>query len=152
MADRLRITGIQPWDGLYELDMDANELTTREWGWIKKYSGYMPLTVQQGLEGGDPELFACFALIALRRAGRLELPEIPGFMERLLDEGFGSKISLEAEEAETVVLPPPEKPSSNTPTSGGGSTTSSENPGNAQKPSGIPGSDTSESHPLSWAS
>ena len=38
----IAITGCKPYDGHYELDFNQ-ELTTREWGWIKRHAGYLPL-------------------------------------------------------------------------------------------------------------
>ena len=45
--DWLTIKGVPPWDGRYEFDLEDRELTTREWGWIKRWSGYLPLTVAE---------------------------------------------------------------------------------------------------------
>ena len=52
------------------MGLEGRELTTREWGWIKRLSGYLPLNIEDGL--GDPELVIVFAAIALRRAGKVE--------------------------------------------------------------------------------
>lgn len=151
------VQGLPPFDGRYEWGWSLDDLTTREWGWIKKYSGYKGLTIQQGLEEGDIELLACLAMISIRRAGRLETTEVAGFMERIQDEGFGKKITVDTTDAtdaeqETVVLPPPTSSPSSTGISGDASPTSSENPGNGQKASGIPDWDSSVSHPQPWAS
>ena len=66
--DYIVIEGVRPYDGRYEFDLEGRELTTREWGWIKRLSGYLPLTIEEGLT--DPELITVFACIALRRAGQ----------------------------------------------------------------------------------
>ena len=42
-----RIKGVKPWDGEYELDEDR-AFNAREWRWIKKVSGYVPLTLGEG--------------------------------------------------------------------------------------------------------
>ena len=70
--DWLTVAGVKPWDGRYEFDLNGRELTTREWGWIKRHSGYLPLTIDEGFNGADPELFACFA--AHRAAPRRQDP------------------------------------------------------------------------------
>ena len=55
----------------------------------------MPFTIDEGFAGGDPELFACFAAIALRRADKIEAQEVPAIYERIIDGPFGSTITLE---------------------------------------------------------
>jgi hypothetical protein len=150
----IRIEGLHPHDGRYELDL-SQELTTREWGWIKRHSGYMPLTISQGLEGADPELFAVFAAIALYRAERLNQAEVAGFIDRCQDVGFGSgRIVFEGDEQpeEDDAGPPEVSSSGSSATSGDASPTSSERSGNGQKPTGIPASDSSPSDRLTWAS
>ena len=39
MALWLRLDGVKPYDGRYELDLDGQPLTRREWGWIKRNAG-----------------------------------------------------------------------------------------------------------------
>src|SRR5262245_17965120 len=95
----LVIEGIRPWDGHYELDLEEQEPTTREWGIVKKFSGYLPLTIEDGLKGGDPELFCAFALVALRRAGKIEPTDLQQVYHRLADAPFGATIRLEAYQA-----------------------------------------------------
>ena len=73
--DYIVVEGVRPYDGRYEFDLAGQELTTREWGWIKRLSGYLPLTVEEGLS--DPELIVVFAVIALRRAGKVEPKDVP---------------------------------------------------------------------------
>ena len=43
-----RYHGVPPYDGRYDFDLEGRELTTREWGWIKRLSGYLPLTIEEG--------------------------------------------------------------------------------------------------------
>jgi hypothetical protein len=155
MADWIEIPE-GPYQGRYEFDIAEREFTTREWGWIKKYSGYLPLTIDQGWRGGDAELFACFAMIAVRRANRIELAEVSAFMERMLDGAFGSSFTFTsdgepADEGDADGPPAassPAKPS----TDGTVSETSSEGSGNGQSHSGIPGSATSVYDPAMWGS
>ena len=112
--DWLILEHVPPYDGRYEWDLEGRELTTREWGWIKRLAGYLPLNIEDGL--GDPELIAVFATIALRRAGKVETAEVPRAFEYLSDAPFdGSRIRLETDtvEAEDDAGPPPESSSSN---------------------------------------
>ena len=93
LVDWLILEHVPPYDGRYEWDLEGRELTTREWGWIKRLAGYLPLNIEDGL--GDPELIAVFAAIALRRAGKVETNEVPRAFEYLSDAPFdGSAITL----------------------------------------------------------
>jgi hypothetical protein len=126
--DWIVLTGVKPWDGRYEFDVAEQELTTREWGYVKRLSGYMPLTIEDGLRGGDPELFAVFAAIALRRAGKIQQPEVPDVYERLIDNPAGATIRLEADqpvEEDAEASPPPAGKPVNGSSSGTDSPTSS---------------------------
>ena len=60
------------------VDLARGPFTTREWGWIKKHSGYLPLTVEEGFRGADPELITVFAVIALHRAGKIQTADVVG--------------------------------------------------------------------------
>lgn len=146
----IRLEGLAPWDGRYELNL-ADEFTTREWGWLKRHSGYMPLTIVQGLEGADPELFSVFAAIALYRAGKLNQAEVAGFVERCQDVGFGTRIVFESDEQEDDAGPPAVSSSESSTISGDASQTSSERSGNGQNPTGIPASASSPSALATWA-
>jgi hypothetical protein len=150
--DWIVLEGVKPWDGRYPFDIADQEPTTREWGWIKRLSGYLPLTIEDGLKGGDPELFAVFAVIALRRAGRITPAEASDTYERLIDVPYGATIRYEADEPAEVEpdSPPPEDRSGNGSSSGTDSPTSSETLAVIRPASGIPASDTSESLPVAW--
>ena len=95
LMDYIVIDGVPPYDGRWEWDLEGRELTTREWGWIKRLSGYLPLNIEEGL--GDPELVIVFAAIALtpRRQSRAE--GRPQVFERLSDAPFGERITLETD-------------------------------------------------------
>ena len=140
--DFIVVEGVKPWDGRYEFDLAGRELTTREWGWIKRLSGYLPLTVEEGLS--DPELIVVFAAIALHRAGKVESREVPDVFDRLSDAPFGSAITMETdveEVAEEANPPPPsESSSSNGDTFGPDSTTNSETSAETRQLSGMPAS------------
>jgi hypothetical protein len=143
------IDGVKPWDGRYEFDLDEAELTTREWGWVKRLSGYLPLTIEDGLAGADPELICAFAAIALRRAGRIRVDEVTATFERFADAPFGASIRLEGDEPEeTDAGPPAESSPSSSSISGDGSPTSSGSSAPGPKPSGTPASATSGSAPI----
>jgi hypothetical protein len=126
--DYVVIAGVKPWDGRYELDLLDNELTIREWGWVKRLSGYMPLTIMQGLDGADPELYTALAVIALRRAGKLDNAQVPDTYERMIDNPAG-RITLESDpepaEGADQDLPPAGSSNGNGTSSGDGSQTSS---------------------------
>jgi hypothetical protein len=149
------ISGVKPYDGRYEFDVEASEFTSREWGFIKRLSGYLPLTIEKGFEGGDPELFAVFAAIALRRAGRIVTKDVPDVFERIADAPFGTTIQFEADQAdeeEADAGPPTSSSNGSEPSSGTGSRTSSETSPTTPPTSGTPDSAISESRPLPWVS
>ncbi len=67
MSDRI-VINVRPYVGEYDFDIEGEPLTTLEWRWLKKISGYLPMTLDEGFRGGDPDLFVAFAVIALARA------------------------------------------------------------------------------------
>jgi hypothetical protein len=149
----IRIEGLRPFDGRYEFNLDAGEFTTREWQWIKKHAGYMPLTIEQGAQGGDIDLIVAFTAIALYRAARLDQAEVASFVERVQDVDIGAHIAFDAEDVaeEADASPPPPSSDGSSSTSGDASPTSSEILTNGQKHSGTPSSATSPSDPATWA-
>lgn len=126
--DWLVVEGVRPWDGRYEFDIETRPFTTREWGWIKRFSHYLPLTVIDGWQGGDPELFAAFAVIALYRAGRIQPGDAADIYDRFADAPFGGTIRLEADsvDREEPVPDPPGSSDASSSTNGNDSKTSSE--------------------------
>ena len=145
--DYLVIEGVPPYDGRWPFDIEGQELTTREWGWIKRLSGYLPASIEEGL--ADPELIVVFACIALRRASKVESREVPDLFERLADAPFSSAITMETdgEEAAAEASPPPSSSSENGDASGDASLTSSETSAPSPPASGMPDLVTSESPP-----
>jgi hypothetical protein len=141
------VDGVRPWDGRYEFDLDEQPLTSREWGWIKRHAGYLPLTIDDGLRGGDPELFSIWAVIALRRAGKIQPAEVAGVFERFADAPFDGSITFEGGEVGADAGPPPSETGANGSSSGAGSTTSSETSAATPPPAGTPDWATSESAP-----
>jgi len=105
MADRFVITGVKPYDGEYLLD--DSEFTTREWGWIKKISGYLPMTAEEGFKGGDPELFVALAVIAMVRAERIQKSDALTVADKLADSSFGSALTFVADGDEEEEADPP---------------------------------------------
>ena len=121
--DYIVVEGVRPYDGRYEFDLAGQELTTREWGWIKRLSGYLPLTVEEGLS--DPELIVVFAVIALRRAGKVEREgRARASSSALSDAPFGAAITMETDASDEVEeetakrSPPPASSTSSGDTSG----------------------------------
>jgi hypothetical protein len=137
----MSITGISPYDGRYEFDPDR-DFTTREWGWIKTMSGYLPLTIGDGFEGGDPELFAALAVVCLHRDGKVDQRQVKDVFERILDAPFGTTLRVEGDLDEDTdegdAGPPVSKLNGNEPTSGDASATSLETLVLPPKPSGTP--------------
>lgn len=122
--DWIVLEGVKPYDGRYPFDIDGQDFTTREWGWIKRHAGYMPLTIEDGFAGADPELFAVFAGIALRRAEKIDVRDVPAVFERIADAPFGATVRVESdtpveEEAEEGDAGPPETGRNGNPGSSG---------------------------------
>jgi hypothetical protein len=151
---RMIIAGVRPYDGAYEIDFDR-EFSAREWGWIKRFAGYLPVDVDDRTFG-DPELACVLAVIAMHRVGRIGPAEASAAFEKLEDAPFGSAITVETEPEpepqEDERRPPPPSSSGNGVTSGAGSPTSSATPPSPPNAIGIRGSDTSVSDPLMSAS
>lgn len=139
---------MKPWDGVYEFDAD---FTRREWGWIKRLSGYLPGDVDKGFTGVDQELFAVFAIIALYRAGRISPADVSDVWERLQDGGT-IRLLGDPVEAEDDAGPPAERSNGNGNSSGNGSTTNSETSQPTLSGHGHPVSATSASSPETLAS
>lgn len=82
------------YDGEYELDLDI-AFSTNEWRWIKQVAGYAPMSIQTGLEDGDPSLFCALAVIAMHRAGKINREQVLQAAEVLADAPFdGSTITI----------------------------------------------------------
>lgn len=107
------IVSIPRYKGEYEFDLDE-VFTALEWRWIKKISGYLPLTIDEGWRGGDPDLFVAFAVIAMNRSGKIRREEALQAADDLLDSPFdGTAIKFVVEEEpeeEDVTDGPPAMP------------------------------------------
>ena len=146
---KITLTGVVPYDGSYELDFE-NELTTREWGWVKRLAGYLPLALEEASVGGDPEFACVLAVIAMRRAGKIEIGEVPAVFDRLIDAPFGSSVILDAGEPveqEDDAGPPDRSSNGNDASSGPASKKSSETSTQNQPGSGTPAWAISQSGP-----
>lgn len=151
------IVHVDPFKGEYPLDVGEQPFTTVEWRWIKKVSGYLPLTIEEGWNGGDADLFNCIAVIAMYRGGRLAKAEVLKAAEILEDYAMGESVTFEEdepEEGEDEDDPKASEPSG----SPSGSGESSDEPtasipeSESPKDSGTPDSDTgSDSAPLTLA-
>lgn len=111
--DYIVVQGVPPFDGRYELVLGEG-LTTREWGWIKRLAGYLPLAVDDNAIG-DPEFICVLVAIALRRAGKVEAAEVPAVFEQLADAPPLASFTIEAgedEESEAAQASPPAQNSS----------------------------------------
>jgi hypothetical protein len=146
VADFVVVEGLKPWDGTYPLDIDEAPLTTREWGWIKRLTGYLPADFTLN----DPEVICALAVVAMHRAGRVTTVEVPATFERIVDAPFGPTIRLEATDEAGDADDPPHPAGatgSNATSSGNGLAPSSETSGPARSSTGIPASASSVSDP-----
>lgn len=66
--DKMRITGIPPYDGEY--DFDGSYFTNRELHTIKRISGVRGGEIDQALDAGDSDVIVAMAVITLERAGK----------------------------------------------------------------------------------
>lgn len=134
--DSLVITGVPPYDGEYDLDLTGQVLSTLEWRWVKKISGYLPLTIAEGMEGGDPDVVVALAVIALRRAGKIQKEQALQVAEVLADPPFdGVTLQLRVGEVEGEARPPASPPPSGSENDSGGG----EGLNEKTEPSGNPG-------------
>ena len=144
--DFIVVDGMPPYDGRYEWDALDTGFTTREWGWIKRISGYLPDTLADGWGNGDTEVTLLFAVIAMRRAGKISAADVPAVFEKLSDAPPQSILRWEHEGVEDDAGPPaqpsPARSNGSDSSSGNDSPTSSERSVSAPKPTGTPASDT----------
>jgi hypothetical protein len=148
LSDTVVIIGVKPYDGRYELDLVAQPLTTREWGWIKKHAGYLPLTLEAD-SFTDPEFVIVQAVIAVFRAGRVTAADVPGLVERFQDVDPFAAITYEAGkfEDEGDADPPPSSSDTKQSSNGDSSPTGSASLADPLSPTGSRVSDTSPSDP-----
>lgn len=140
--DTVTIRGSRGLDGDYPFDLEEHPLTTLEWRWIKKISGYMPLTIDEGRRGGDPDVVLAFATIALVRAGKVDKSRALIAADQLAELAFdGESISVETD-GEDDADPPTSVTSTSSPPPDGGETSKppSDSPsGSVHEGTGAPG-------------
>ena len=119
--DAIVITGVQPFDGSYDLDLDTSPLTTLEWRWIKQTAGYFPVTISNGFDVSDPDLIVALAVIGMHRAGKIRKEDALRTAEQLADVPVdGASIVFRAGEVEDDARPPePSVSTSSSPTGSG---------------------------------
>jgi len=120
--DWVVVEGVKPWDGRYELPLDEFEFTGREWGWIRRWTGYRPADVLDAMKGADAELLAALAVIALQRGGKVTREEAGPLFERFVDENFGSFTLTSDDPVEEPPDPPPPASSNGSETLSGDAT------------------------------
>lgn len=104
---------VRPYQGEYDLDMDSQPLTMLEWRWVKKISGYMPLTINEGFRGEDPDVYIALAVIAMARADKINDQDAMRAAERLATAPFdGESIGYvpEQQDGEDDADDPPADP------------------------------------------
>lgn len=107
----IRIKGVPPFDGEYEFDVDRS-FTTRELRWIKQIAGYLPTSIQSGLDGGDADLVVALTVIAMFREGKISRDDVLAVADRFADEPIGDDEDafltvVLAEEVEEELPPEP---------------------------------------------
>jgi hypothetical protein len=113
---KIALKGIPPWDGEYELEA-GRAFNAREWRCIKKVSGYMPMTIGDGFEGDDPDLYVALAVISMTRAGKVERNRMMDVAEELSEVPFdNASITIvgdpvEEDEVPLDLTPTPAEPS-----------------------------------------
>lgn len=137
------VVNVPPYEGEYEFDLAGQPLTTLEWRWVKKISGYLPMTVSDGFAGGDPDLFLAWAAIAMVRAGKVTKDEVLAVADVLADAPFdGVAIGFRGEAVEVDGADPLaiSSPDDSKPDSGESSSESTEPSPESESPqaSGIP--------------
>lgn len=153
MADWITVTGLRPYDGRYELDLEEAPLTIREWGWVKRFAGYLPVTLAAE-NFTDPEMVTVLAIVAIHRGGKVDTGDVPALWDRFLDAPFGSVVTFEpgdAGEEADADSPPAASSTGSSPTSGESSNGTSESPAAAPSRTGTRASDTSVSVPATSA-
>ena len=150
---RIVVKGAKPYDGEYPLDTDR-AFNSREWNWIKRIAGYMPNTISDGFNGGDPDLYVALTVIAMCREGRIDRNDGLRVAEALAEvpfDGAGIQIIFpqgEEDDSPLELTPTPGLSSQNgspekTPSSGSSSGSSSENPAPTPSATGTSESGTS---------
>jgi hypothetical protein len=132
---KLKIEGVPPYDGDYDLDIAA--FTGTELHTIKQISGIRAGELQEGLTAGDYDLVVAFTVIVLQRAGQDVDPAA------IMAATVGAiTVDLQTEDAEVV----DERPPVSSPTPNGGENSSGVGPSSTEstEPSGSTSADTGD--------
>lgn len=89
---RIILKGLPKYDGDYELDANR-PFNGLEWRWVKRISGYMPMTMRDGFAGADPDLFIALAVIAMWRDRKITKDEALTVADTIA-EAYGVEIDL----------------------------------------------------------
>lgn len=93
------VLNLPRYKGEYDFDIEAEPFTALEWRWVKRISGYMPMTIDEGWRGGDPDLFVALAVVAMNRAGKLREEDVFTAADTISRAPFdGTAITIVADE------------------------------------------------------
>jgi hypothetical protein len=83
---RITLTGCDPYDGTYELDLEK-PFDTGELNIIKTVAGVRPLELEDAFAAGDSDLMIAIAIIAMRRLGKVTRRQALQVAEKLWEGG-----------------------------------------------------------------
>jgi hypothetical protein len=69
-TDRIVISGVEAYDGEYEIDITLEPLTNRELHTIKQISGLRLGEFQDAVRANDNDFYVALTVVALERAGK----------------------------------------------------------------------------------
>ena len=122
--DYLVIEGVKPWDGRYEFDLGDSELTTREWGWIKRYCRLHAADGRGGLPAATRSCSPASPRSRSAGPARSTRDDVADVFDRFARRPRSVHDPLESDSAaeEDDADPPPPSSSGNTTSSGDDST------------------------------
>lgn len=114
-----------PYRGEWPIDF-GDSFTIGEWRVIKKVSGYLPLTIEEGFSNLDPDLIVALTVVALVRNGKVRSENALDAARRMDDMALdGSGIVVDfggAEDGDDADPPTTTETEQPEPSSGGSST------------------------------
>jgi len=147
----ITIKGVPPYDGRYQFTLEEAPLTFREWGWMKRNSGFQPWTLLDE-NWASAEVVATLAVVMLRRAGTIDTNEVEAVYDLILDAPYEGSVTLERDTATEEPVEddadPSESSSGNGSSAGPSSKTTSGSSVLPPSPTGLPALATSGSAPL----
>lgn len=106
MPIAITITGVNGYDGEYPLDLDEHFFTNGELKDIKLMTGVRGGELMEAFSAGDNDLVVAFAVIAIRRSGKVIQPDV------LWNAEAGCIVFADDSDSEgEQSLPPPSEPS-----------------------------------------